>query len=161
MHPTRTGSGSLVPSRHGWRRTTSPLSPPGTLCTAAVTNCTDRYVLGAKTTQTAPTDTCKRPAQILGVFLLVGGFLGAGFWAKWADSESGSHRRNPASAHNRWSKSLRIHRYLTFIPAVGSVIIFHSLSSNDRLSRVVIARRRSFQTLDDACSVNRPAGFLY
>ena len=71
MHPTRTGSGSLVPSRHGWRRTTSPLSPPGTLCTAAVTNCTDRYVLGAKTTQTAPTDTCKRPAQILGVFLLV------------------------------------------------------------------------------------------
>ena len=78
MHPTRTGSGSLVPSRHGWRRTTSPLSPPGTLCTAAVTNCTDRYVLGAKTTQTAPTDTCKRPAQILGVFFVGGGV----FWGR-------------------------------------------------------------------------------
>ena len=28
--------------------------------------------------ETAPTDTCKRPAQILGVFLLVGGFFGGG-----------------------------------------------------------------------------------
>ena len=77
-----------------------------------------------------------------------GGFLGAGFWAKWADSESGSHRRNPASAHNRWSKSLRIHRYLTFISAVGSAIIFHSLNSNDRLSRVVIDATLARRSLD-------------
>jgi len=103
----------------------------------------------------APTGTCwgpkplKQPPQTpasdqrrsWAFFCWWGGFLGAGFWAKWADSESGSHRRNPASAHNRWSKSLRIHRYLTFIPAVGSAIIFHSLNSNDRLSRVVIAYR--------------------
>ena len=52
-----------------------------------------------------------------------------------------THEAQSPIGGGSWSKSLRIHRYLTFIPAVGPNIIFHSLSS-DRL-RVVIARSRS------------------